>query len=80
MPDQSFYLILADLDRGVFSVEGPMTDDQAWFATAREARNHHRHVECGPAGVDRDELAAEYRQEHHLAGVPPPGTIIRVGF
>jgi len=71
-----FYLIVADLDRGVFAVEGPMTDDRPWLAAEREARRHQRHIKYGPAGPDRDKLAAEYRQQDHLAGVPP-GTIIR---
>jgi hypothetical protein len=31
---------------------------------------------CGPAGADRDALAAEYRLMHKLAGVPP-GSIVR---
>jgi hypothetical protein len=28
MSDQPFYLIVTDHDRGVFAVEGPMTDDR----------------------------------------------------
>jgi hypothetical protein len=72
-----FFLIIADLDRGVFSVEGPMTDDRPWHAAARFARNHHeRRITCGPTGTDRDSLAKEYRQSHRLAGVPP-GSIVR---
>ena len=30
-----FYLIVADRDRGVFAVEGPMTDDRPWEAAAK---------------------------------------------
>jgi hypothetical protein len=70
-PTQPFYLIVADHDRGVFSVEGPMTDDRPWEAAARYARDHERRITCGPAGPDRDALAAEYRQANKLAGVPP---------
>jgi hypothetical protein len=71
-----FFLIVTDLDRGVFSVEGPMTDDRAWHA-ARFARNHYeRRITCGLSGADRDLLAAKYRQAHRLAGVPP-GSIVR---
>jgi hypothetical protein len=77
MPEaEPFYLIVSDLDRRVFAVEGPMRDDRGWQAAAREARRQDRHVKCGPAGPDRDKLAAEYRREHKLAGVPP-GSIIR---
>jgi hypothetical protein len=42
MPDsdrtEPFYLIVADHDRGVFSVVGPMTDDRPWESAARYAR------------------------------------------
>jgi len=75
-PVQPFYLIVADLDRGVFAVEGPMTDDRPWKDAAAYARSHEHHVVCGPAGAHPDELAAEYRREHKLAGVPP-GSIVR---
>ena len=75
-PTQPFYLIVTDHDRGVFSVEGPMTDDHPWESAARYARDHERRITCGPAGPDRDALAAEYRQAHKLAGVPP-GSIVR---
>jgi len=75
-PVQPFYLIVADLDRGVFAVEGPMTDDRPWKDAAAYARSHEHHVVCGPAGAHPDELAAEYRREHKLAGVPP-GSFVR---
>ena len=75
-PAQPFYLIVTDHDRGVFAVEGPMTDDRGWQAAAREARNHQRRIACGPSGADRDALAAEYRRAHKVAGVPP-GSIVR---
>jgi hypothetical protein len=73
---QPFYLIVADQDRGVFAVEGPMTDDRPWQSAAREVRGRQRKVICGPTGPDRDMLAAEYRREHKLTGVPP-GSILR---
>jgi hypothetical protein len=75
-PTPPFYLIVTDHDRGVFAVEGPMIDDRRWQAAAREARNHQQRITCGPAGPDRDELAAEFRRANKLAGVPP-GSIIR---
>jgi hypothetical protein len=73
---QPFYLIVTDPDRGVFAVEGPMTDDKHWQDAARDARNHQRRITCGSAGPDRDVLAAAYRRGHQLAGVPP-GSILR---
>jgi hypothetical protein len=73
---QSFYLIVNDHDRGVFCIEGPMTDDRAWEAAARFARNKQHRVVCGPSGPDREALAAEFRRGQKLAGVPP-GSILR---
>ena len=75
-PSREFFLIVTDHDRGVFAVEGPMTDDRPWKEAATYARNQDRKIVCGPTGADRDELAAEYRHEHRLAGVPP-GSIVR---
>ena len=74
--EQPFYLIVTDHDRGVFAVEGPMIDDRPWKDAATDARNHQRRIACGPAGANRDELAAEYRRANKLAGVPP-GSIVR---
>ncbi|HME27829.1 MAG TPA: hypothetical protein VKI44_42015 [Acetobacteraceae bacterium] len=74
---QPFFLIVTNHDRGVFSVEGPMTDDRPWKDAARYARDQHqRRITCGPTGPDRDALAAEHRRAHKLAGVPP-GSIVR---
>jgi hypothetical protein len=75
-PNQPFYHIVTDHDRGVFAVEGPMTDDRPWNEVAIYARNHQHRIACGPSGADRDELAAEYRRTQKLAGVPP-GSIVR---
>ena len=71
-----FYLIVTDHDRGVFAVEGPMTNDRPWNEAALHARNQQHRITCGPAGPDRDELAAEFRTKSRLAGVPP-GSILR---
>ena len=69
--DAAFFLIVTDHDRGVFAVEGPMTDDRSWQSAARAAHDHHRRITCGPARPDRDALAAEYASQHKLTGVPP---------
>jgi hypothetical protein len=73
---EPFFLIIADYDRGLFSVEGPMTDDGPWDLAAGRAREHKRHVQCGPTGHDPQALAADYQQGHGLRGAPP-GTIVR---
>ena len=74
-PDQPFYLIVADHDRGVFAVEGPMIDDRPWNEAAKYARNNQHRIVCGPTGTDRDALAAEFFRTHKLAGVPPGGIV-----
>ena len=80
MPDDDtpapFFLVVTDHDRGVFAVEGPITDDRPWQSAARAARDHRRHITCGPTGPDRAALAAEYASQHKLSGVPP-GSIMR---
>jgi hypothetical protein len=76
LPPESFFLIVVDHDRGCFSVEGPMTDDDPWHAAARRAQDKQRVVLCGPAGPDREALAADYQRAHKLRGVPP-GSIVR---
>jgi len=76
-PTKPFFLIVADHDRHMFSVEGPMTNDGPWIAAARWARDQmQRRVICGPRGADRAVLAAEYRGLEKMAGVPP-GSILR---
>jgi hypothetical protein len=73
----SFFLIVADHDQGFFSVEGPMTDDQPWQNAARHARDQlDRRVVCGPAGPDRNTLAAAFQRAEKLGGVPP-GSIVK---
>jgi len=76
-PSGGFFLIVADYDQGVFSVEGPMTDEKPWNKAARQARDHlQRRISCGPSGPDRDALAAAFQRAEKLAGVPP-GSILR---
>jgi hypothetical protein len=76
-PSASFFLVVADHDQGFFSIEGPMTDDRPWNNATRHARAIlHRRVACGPAGPDRDALAAEFQRTEKLGGVPP-GSIVR---
>ena len=71
-----FFLVVTDHDRGVFALEGPMTDDRAWQSAARATHDHHRRITCGPSGPDRLTPAAEYGSRHRITGVPP-GSIMR---
>jgi hypothetical protein len=53
-----------------------MTDVGPWNLATGRAREHNRHIQCGPSGADRDALASEFQQTHKMAGVPP-GSIVR---
>ena len=75
-PTEPFFLIVTDFDAGLFSVEGPMMDDGPWNLAAGRAREKQRRVVCGPAGTDRDGLAADYQRTFNMGGVPP-GSIVR---
>jgi hypothetical protein len=76
-PAASFFLIVADYDRELFCVEGPITDDRPWNNAARHARdNFHRRVVCGPSGPDCDRLAIDFQRTEKLGGVPP-GSILK---
>ena len=65
-PTEPFFLVVADHDRGVFAVEGPMNEDRPWEAAAQFARSDEHRFTCGPRGTDRDALAAEFRRAHNL--------------
>ena len=75
-PPEPFFLIVADLDRRHFCVEGPMADDGKWKRAAGRAREYQRRVQCGPASSDRRSLSASYQKETGFGGVPP-GSILR---
>jgi hypothetical protein len=76
-PTEPFFLIVADLDAGLFCVEGPMTDDRPWRRAAQRAKEKRsRHIHSGPTGPDRDALAREFQHTHKFRGVPP-GSIVR---
>jgi hypothetical protein len=42
--------------------EGVRIDDEPWNNAGRHARDHHRHVSCGPAGPDREALAGQFHR------------------
>jgi hypothetical protein len=75
-PPEPFFLIVADLDREFFCVEGPMTNDAAWNLAAGRAREKDRRVQCGPTGPDRDKLSIDYQRASGFGGVPP-NSIVR---
>ena len=46
IPPEPFLLLVADHDRRVFAVEGPMTDDRPWEAAAKFARSDEHRITC----------------------------------
>jgi hypothetical protein len=79
-PSGPFFLIVADHDRSVFAVEGPMIDDRPWKSAARHARDHlHRHcLWSNWPGSGRSRCRISTRQEirwcpagKHLAAAGP---------
>ena len=48
-----FFLIVADRDKRVFTVEGPMVDDTEWNEVVGRAQREGRNVMCCSVGCDR---------------------------
>jgi hypothetical protein len=76
-PVEPFFLIIADRDAGVFTVEGPMTDDTEWVVAVCDAQQAGRRVNCSTAGPDRARAAAAYAQTLGLR-LAPAGSIVVV--
>jgi hypothetical protein len=76
---EPFFLIVADRDQGVFSVEGPMTDDTQWNSAVCRAQETGRQVNCYSAGNDRQVAITEYRQAYGLRLVDPGSIVRRAG-
>jgi hypothetical protein len=70
-----FFLVVADWDICVFTVEGPMIDDTPWNEAVVRAQEARRHVNCCNPGGTRDEAVRAYRQAYGLRLVEP-GSII----
>jgi hypothetical protein len=47
---EPFYLVVKDMDKGVFTVVGPMTDDTSWTHRICQAQDAGRQVTCYTAG------------------------------
>ena len=76
-PRDAFFLIVADLDAGLFCVEGPMSDD-APVASRRRPRQAAAQS-SRPVRPDRPRsrrACQRFQRTHGFAGVPP-GSIVR---
>jgi hypothetical protein len=81
MAIEPFVLIVADHDNRIFSVEGPMVDDNPWSKPVVDAQEGgKRRINCfvpgGPARNDVETAAREYQREYGYARVDP-GSIVR---
>jgi hypothetical protein len=67
--NREFFLVLADEDRKIFNVVGPMVDDDAWNAKIVELQDSGRNVRCFSTGVHRsvEQIAALYSNQSGFA-------------
>jgi hypothetical protein len=78
---EPFVLIVADHDNRVFSVEGPMIDDNPWSEpVVRAQQGGQRRINCfvpgGPARTSLELAAEQYQQEYGYARVQQ-GSIVQ---
>jgi hypothetical protein len=60
---EPFLMIDADLDTGLFCVEGPMTDARPWRRAVQRAKEKQsRHISSGPTAPNRDALARDFQR------------------
>lgn len=84
MPIEPFVLIVADHDNRIFSVEGPMVDDNPWSQPVVDAQEGgKRHINCFvPGGVARHDVevaAREYYREYGYRRVDRGSIVSRKG-
>jgi hypothetical protein len=84
-PRDVFFLIVADLDTGMFCVEGPMFDDAPWHLAVDRARQlHDRHVSAARPAQTATRLPANssrrtrWRAFHRAASCGHLGKLIAV--
>jgi len=70
-----FFLIVADRDKRVFTVEGPMLDDTAWSEAVGRAQKEGRRVSCCGAGSDRSRAEKDYAASSRFQ-LAPSGSIV----
>jgi hypothetical protein len=70
-----FFLVVADRDKRVFTVEGPMVDDAEWNEAVGRARREGRRVTCCGAGSDRARAEKDYAAASRFQ-LAPSGSIV----
>jgi hypothetical protein len=71
----SFFLIVADRDKRVFTVEDPMVDDTEWNEAVGRAQKEGRQVTCCGAGCDRARAEKDYAAASRFQ-LAPSGSIV----
>jgi hypothetical protein len=70
-----FFLIVADRDKRVFTVEGPMVDDRGWNEAVGRAQKEGRRVTCCGVGSDRCRAEKDYAAASRFK-LAPSGSIV----
>jgi hypothetical protein len=70
-----FFLIVADRDKRVFTVEGPMVDDMEWNEAVGRAKREGRNVMCSSVGCDRSRAEKDYAAASRFQ-LAPSGSIV----
>jgi hypothetical protein len=70
-----FFLIVANRDKRVFAVEGPMVDDTEWNEAVDRAQKEGRRVTCCGAGSDRARAEKDYAAASRFQ-LAPSGSIV----
>ena len=71
----SFFLIVADRDKRVFTVEGPMVDDTEWNEAVGRGQREGRNVMCSSVGADRARAEKDYAAASRFQ-LAPSGSIV----
>jgi hypothetical protein len=79
MIKQPFLLVVTDRDRGVFTIEGPMSDDTQWNSAVVAAQEAGRQINCHTPGPGtKEQVAHSVASELGLTQVQS-GSIVHPG-
>jgi hypothetical protein len=81
LPQHQFFYVVVDSDKKQFTVEGPMSDDNAWNKAVVAAQGNDREINgfavptttLGSADAVADRYAAEYKGYQRMSA----GSIVR---
>jgi len=72
-----FFLVIVDRLKGLFTVEGPMTDDTEWNEAVCSAQKAGRFVTCSLGPGTQSRLERDYARAYGLQ-LAPRGSIVDV--